>query len=69
MSNRPSNEQKIKERPMLAYERRQWMLTNYGIAIGVFRTRKEASDYAKDTGRDIRHHEVRPVLVSVERQS
>lgn len=69
MSDRLSNEAKIKLRPMRAYERRQWMLTNWGIPIGIFATRKEANDYARDSGRDMQNHEIRPVLVAVERQS
>lgn len=66
MSDRQSNEQKIKERPMLAYQRVQWMLTNYGTEIGIFRTRKDANDYARDNGRDMQNHEIRRVLVTVE---
>ncbi len=66
MSDRLSNEQKIKQRPMRGYPTRQWMLTNHGIPIGIFETRKEANNHARITGRDMQHHEIRRVQVAVE---
>ena len=66
MSTRLSNEQKIKQRPMRPYATRQWMLTNYGIALGIFETRKQADEYARNHGRDMQHHEIRRVQVAVE---
>ncbi len=66
MSDRLSNEQKIKQRPMRSYQTRQWMLTNYGIAIGIFATRQDANAFAENDGRDMQHHEIRRVQVAVE---
>jgi hypothetical protein len=54
---------------MRSYARQQWMLSNFGTEIGIFRTRKDASDACREMGRDMQHHEIRRVLVMVEQTS
>ncbi len=60
-----TNMQKIRERPLRYQRPVTWMLTNYGIQIRLFDTRREARDFAEADGRDMEHHEIRKVTVRV----